>query len=173
MGQMYLTKNGLVTTKPMEGVYSISVKAYYEKYDLQGEDVFVGQDIINEGDWREAKKHLADDYINNFTIKNYPLSGFGKGHYKDNKKNRLLGRVGKEYNRGKELIEEIGRVLTAGDYDIKNEQELKKEIKNNLKQKIYEKYNLRPVESATLNQLASISSGRLTGAKWFEGEVME
>ena len=173
MGQMYLTKEGLVTNKPKEGVYSISIKAYYEKYDLQGEEVFVGQDITSEGEWEEAKKHLADDYINHFTVKNYPLNGFGKGHYKDNKKNRLLGRVGKEYNRGKELIREIESVLTAGDYDIKNEQELKEEIRNNIRQKIYEKYGYYPIKQATQEQLASIYAGRLTGARWFEGEVVE
>ena len=179
VGQRYLTKDGIVSRAPSVEPYKVSVKVYYAKYDLQGDEVLVDRSIKTVEDWNEAKKHLVDDYVNHFTVRGgYPVSSdFGVGVYKDNKENRLKGRVGRTYSRGKGLLSEIDSVLSSGGFDVARESQLVNEIKSSfneeeVRKSIYEKFGVYPVRGLSKNVLLSILSGRRTGAQYFEGEAV-
>jgi hypothetical protein len=78
--------------------------------DLQGDDYEVPEEALDsEQAFEQFKQRTIEDFIQKFDINFKKKYGrfpneFGDGTYKDNKRNRSLGRVGMTYNRGTGLI---------------------------------------------------------------------
>lgn len=115
----------------------INVKIFVPKYDLQGDEVEVEtEDFGSVDDWERQKQTLIDDFINSRGFnesfkKKYKgdFQDFGKGTYVDNKSNRIKNRVGKSYDKGRGLREEIEKAVTSRSLIIEGEESVTSNIR--------------------------------------------